>query len=87
MEVPAMWNVFKFFFVWFWLGVATFLVVPMIAPKTEARVEMVRGRRVTVSPEQGNAVVAFALGFLMCIPAYFIARPKRQTQGDSYYRT
>jgi hypothetical protein len=81
-----MWNVFKFFFVWFWLGLATFLIVPAIAPKTPPRVEMVRGRQITVTSEQGNAMAGFVLGFLTCIPAYFIARPKRAHSGDSYYR-
>jgi hypothetical protein len=80
-----MWNVFKFFFVWFWLGLATFIVVPLIAPRAEPRVEVVRGKRVTIPENNGAAVVGFFLGFTMCIPAYFIARPKRAESGGAYY--
>ena len=71
-----MWNVLKFFFVWFWLGVAAFVLVVMIAPKPEPTVTVVHGKRITI-PENGpGGAVGIVLGFTMCIPAYFLARPK-----------
>lgn len=72
-----MWNVFKFFFVWFWLGLVAFIVVPLIAPKPETRILQTPGKHVTGPREVPDSVMGLFLGFSMCIPAYFISRPKR----------
>lgn len=80
-----MWNVFKFFFVWFWLGVAAFTVVVLIAPKPEPRVALVHGKRVAIPQPSGFGVVGLFFGFSMSIPAFFIARPKRETVSASVY--
>jgi hypothetical protein len=82
-----MWNVFKFFFVWFWLGFAAFAVVVLIAPKPEPRIEVVHGKRVAMPPEHVAGVAGLFLGFVMCVPAYFIARPKERSVGAMHYRT
>jgi hypothetical protein len=76
-----MWNIFKFFFVWFWLGLASFVVVVLIAPKPEPRIELVRGKQVSIPQSSGAGVVGLFLGFTMCIPSYFIARPKNVGSG------
>ena len=72
-----MWNVFKFFFLWFWLAVGAFTLVVLAAPKPEVRVTVVHGKRVTIPGEPVAGVAGLVFGFTMCIPAYFIARPRR----------
>jgi hypothetical protein len=79
------WNIFKFFFVWFWLGLAAFVGVVLIAPKPEPRIAVVHKKQVAVPQSSGAGVVGLFLGFTMCIPSYFIARPKRVLSGESHY--
>ena len=80
-----MWNIFKFFFVWFWLGVAAFVVVVLVAPKPEPQVALVHGKRVTMPAEHVGGVAGLFLGFTMCIPAYFIARPRGVRLGEPHF--
>lgn len=76
-----MWNVFKFFFVWFWLAVAWAVAgaIGLVAAGTITN----HPTTDTQSPAGAIifAVVAVA-GPLMCIPAYFIARPRRRKDFD-----
>lgn len=74
-----MWNVLKFFFVWFWLGVAAFVLVVLIAPHPEPRLILLHGQPMPVPSDFNAGVAGLLLGFTMSIPAYFIARPKRAT--------
>ncbi len=80
-----MWNIFKFFFVWFWLGVATWVICVEVDPPSHPHFELVRGKRVAAPQYPGGAVYGLGLGFLMCIPSYFIARPKGERSGESHY--
>jgi hypothetical protein len=72
-----MWNIFKFFFVWFWLGFGAWFLSVVIAPPTVWEKVLANGRHVVKPGDPGGTVVGLVLGFVMCIPAYFIARPKR----------
>jgi len=72
-----MWNVFKFFFVWFWLGFATWVVAVVIAPPTVSERVLANGRQQVKPKDAGGAVGGLVVGFFMCIPSYFIVRPKR----------
>lgn len=76
-----MWNVFKFFFLWFWLAVAALVFwFALIAITTSGPMDAP-----LVPGSATGGMVAIGLGsvtgFLMCIPAYFLARPKRDDQG------
>jgi len=80
-----MWNIFKFFFVWFWLGLATWVVCVEVDPPTVRERVQANGRHVVKPKDPGGAIYGLGLGFLMFIPAYFIARPKRERLPESYY--
>ena len=79
-----MWNIFKFFFVWFWLGVGTWVLCVELDPPVKSRVELVHRKRVATPEYPGGALYGLGLGFLMCVPAYFVARPKVGA-GASHY--
>jgi hypothetical protein len=74
-----MWNVFKFFFVWFWLAVAAWVAWMVFAALTAPG--GLNGP-VGVGAPSGGVVATIAgwiTGFFMCVPAYFLARPKRDS--------
>jgi hypothetical protein len=70
-----MWNVLKFFFVWFWLGVAAFVFCWALAAYTAPPLV---GDPLTFTAMPGSVlgmVLGCVVAVFMCIPAYFIARP------------
>ncbi len=76
-----MWNVFKFFFIWFFLFWMTFAAVVFLSPPSPPQFVMLYGRSVANPDYYPHGFPGLVLGFLMCIPAYFIARPKREVSG------
>lgn len=71
-----MWNVLKFFFVWFWLTVASVAAWYWLSVETEPKRLLVQGRYVAAHPGPDGVIPGLIMGFFMCIPAYFLARPK-----------
>lgn len=73
-----MWSIFKFFFLWFWLGVAAFFVGSFIfGVQHPIPAHGVARQRALGHPDHMVLLVPLA-SFLMCIPSYFLARPKSQ---------
>jgi hypothetical protein len=72
-----MWNVLKFFFVWFWLGLAatvfSLYVIGSAHPHATASLQ----RHHPQSASGWEMLLFLGLPFLMSVPSYFIARPKR----------
>jgi hypothetical protein len=71
-----MWNTFKFFFVWFWLGGISFVVGLFLLGVSHPEVAQTVGKVHRSSAPDPAAVLVVVIPFLMCIPSYFIARPK-----------
>jgi hypothetical protein len=79
-----MWHVFKFFFVWFWLGLTVALLVFYFAHLPDPP----HPGAVHAAAYNWNAVYRVSLlawggAFFTSIPAYFIARPKSQRNCES----
>lgn len=82
-----MWNTFKFFFAWFWLGVTSVVAWMVLAVWSAPTVVTGSHGGPPVSGVGLGAMVGFVFAFFMCIPAYFIARPKRDpVQRDGFGR-
>jgi hypothetical protein len=70
-----MWNVLKFFFVWFWLGVAAFIGAWALAAYTAPTFVVDPRTGIGLPGQMLGLVLGCVLAVFMCIPAYFIARP------------
>jgi len=80
-----MWNVFKFFFLWFWLGVGSVVAWMVLAALTAPAVVTGSHGGAPVSGQTLGTIAGLICAFFMCIPAYFLARPKRNpSRVDSY---
>jgi hypothetical protein len=79
-----MWNVFKFFFVWFWLSLAGSV---LIAGVMWFRLGLSNDVDPTTSQFEAmtmaNVYYTVPLFFVLAIPSYFIARPKRHRSSAS----
>jgi hypothetical protein len=73
-----MWHTFKFFFVWFWLGLIVFVVGLYLLGVAHPGVVDTVGKVKHSGPPAPDSVLVVVLPLLMSIPAYFIARPKRE---------
>jgi hypothetical protein len=80
-----MWSVFKFFFIWFWLGVASVVGWWFLALLTAPPVVTGSHGDPSVSGGALGMFVGFVLAFFMCIPAYFLARPKPDPVPERMY--
>jgi hypothetical protein len=72
-----MWNIFKFFFVWFWLGVSVFLLGAFLVGLAHPGFASGAANPLPHSAPDPTALLVPLASFLMCVPAYFLSRPKR----------
>lgn len=74
-----MWHVFKFFFIWFWLGFATFLLGAFLVGSAHPLPARGIARQRALAHTDSRVLWIPIASFFMSVPAYFLARPKEET--------